>query len=86
MIAAQRSCLYGLEAFSHLDLPQWAPPQTRARTQTRSGRSVAVVGSGPAGLAAADQLNKMGHEVTVYERADRWGRGRTPGRIHAFVV
>jgi len=31
------------------------------------------VGSGPAGLAAADQLNKMGHTVTVYERADRIG-------------
>jgi NADPH-dependent glutamate synthase beta subunit-like oxidoreductase len=34
---------------------------------------VAIVGSGPAGLAAADQLNKMGHEVTVFERADRIG-------------
>ena len=40
---------------------------------TRSGRTVAVIGSGPAGLAAADQLNKMGHAVTVYERADRIG-------------
>ena len=39
----------------------------------RSGRKVAVVGSGPAGLAAADQLNKAGHTVTVYERADRIG-------------
>eukprot|EP00198_Chlamydomonas_reinhardtii_P003746 XP_001693082.1 glutamate synthase, NADH-dependent [Chlamydomonas reinhardtii] len=39
----------------------------------RTGKQVAVVGSGPAGLAAADQLNKMGHEVTVYERADRAG-------------
>jgi len=39
----------------------------------RSGRTVAVVGSGPAGLAAADQLNQMGHKVTVYERADRIG-------------
>jgi len=39
----------------------------------RSGKSVAVVGSGPAGLAAADQLNKAGHKVTVYERADRIG-------------
>jgi glutamate synthase (NADPH/NADH) len=39
----------------------------------RTGRKVAIVGSGPAGLAAADQLNKMGHEVTVYERADRIG-------------
>ena len=34
---------------------------------------MAVVGSGPSGLAAADQLNKMGHTVTVYERADRIG-------------
>ena len=34
---------------------------------------VAVIGSGPAGMAAADQLNKMGHEVTVYERSDRIG-------------
>ena len=41
--------------------------------ETRSGRKVAVVGSGPAGLACADQLNKAGHEVTVYERADRIG-------------
>ena len=39
----------------------------------RTGRTVAVVGSGPAGLAAADQLNKAGHRVTVYERADRIG-------------
>ncbi|KAG2492850.1 hypothetical protein HYH03_009004 [Edaphochlamys debaryana] len=39
----------------------------------RTGKKVAVVGSGPAGMAAADQLNKMGHEVTVYERADRAG-------------
>jgi len=39
----------------------------------RSGMTVAVVGSGPAGLAAADQLNQMGHKVTVYEREDRIG-------------
>jgi len=43
------------------------------RPRTRSGKRVAIVGSGPAGLAAADQLNKAGHEVTVYERADRIG-------------
>ena len=36
--------------------------------KTRSGKRVAVVGSGPAGLAVADQLNKMGHSVTVFER------------------
>ncbi len=41
--------------------------------QTRTGKKVAIVGSGPAGLAAADQLNSVGHEVTVYERADRIG-------------
>ncbi|ANE47790.1 glutamate synthase [Paenibacillus swuensis] len=40
---------------------------------TRTGKKVAVVGSGPAGMAAAAQLNKVGHEVTVYERADRIG-------------
>ena len=40
---------------------------------TRSGRKVAVVGSGPAGLAAAQQLTRAGHDVTVLERADRLG-------------
>ena len=39
----------------------------------RTGKKIAVVGSGPAGLAAADQLNKVGHQVTVYERNDRIG-------------
>ncbi len=48
----------------------WAGPRP---PQRRSGRSVAVVGSGPAGLAAADQLNRAGHWVTVFERADRVG-------------
>ncbi len=41
--------------------------------KTRTGKRVAVVGSGPAGLAAAAQLNKAGHHVTVYEREDRIG-------------
>lgn len=41
--------------------------------KSRSGKTVAVVGSGPAGLAAAAQLNSAGHLVTVYERADRIG-------------
>lgn len=39
----------------------------------RTGKKVAVIGSGPSGLAAADQLNKRGHNVTVYERFDRAG-------------
>jgi glutamate synthase (NADPH) small chain len=39
----------------------------------RTGKKVAIVGSGPAGLAAADQLNHAGHTVTVYEKADRIG-------------
>jgi glutamate synthase (NADPH/NADH) small chain len=39
----------------------------------RTGKKIAVIGSGPAGLAAADQLNKRGHFVTVYERSDRVG-------------
>ena len=41
--------------------------------QVRTGKKVAVVGSGPAGLACADQLNQAGHTVTVFERADRVG-------------
>ena len=48
----------------------WVTPNTPS---TRSDKKVAVIGSGPAGLAAADQLNKAGHSVTVYERADRIG-------------
>ena len=41
--------------------------------KVRSGKQVAVVGSGPAGLACADQLNRRGHTVTVFERSDRPG-------------
>jgi len=41
--------------------------------QERTGKKVAVVGSGPAGLAAAQQLTRAGHDVTVFERADRIG-------------
>lgn len=39
----------------------------------RTGKKIAVIGSGPSGLAAADQLNKRGHSVTVFERSDRVG-------------
>lgn len=48
----------------------WVVPRI---PRQRTGKSVAIVGSGPAGLAAADQLNQQGHHVTVYERADRAG-------------
>lgn len=41
--------------------------------KVRTGKTVAIVGSGPSGLAAADQLNQRGHSVTVYEREDRVG-------------
>ena len=41
--------------------------------KVRTGKKVAVIGSGPSGLATADQLNKRGHEVTVFERNDRVG-------------
>ena len=53
-------------AFSH-GLVNAAPPAVR------TGKTVAVVGSGPAGLAAAWQLNRRGHSVTVFEKADRPG-------------
>ncbi|ASU78578.1 glutamate synthase subunit beta [Actinopolyspora erythraea] len=48
----------------------WVRPETPAAA---TGRTVAVVGSGPAGLAAAQQLTRAGHRVIVYERADRIG-------------
>ena len=52
----------------------WAQGWVRPQIPTqRTGKKVAVIGSGPAGLACADQLNRVGHEVTVYERADRLG-------------
>jgi glutamate synthase (NADPH/NADH) small chain len=48
----------------------WIQPEPPA---TRTGKKVAVIGSGPAGLAAAQQLNRAGHHITVFERADRPG-------------
>jgi glutamate synthase (NADPH/NADH) small chain len=48
----------------------WIRPEVPAR---RTGKRVAIVGSGPSGLAAAQQLNRAGHAVTVFEKADRIG-------------
>ncbi|KAK6456036.1 uncharacterized protein RJT20DRAFT_140711 [Scheffersomyces xylosifermentans] len=48
----------------------WIKPQPPTH---RTGKTVAIIGSGPSGLASADQLNKAGHTVTVYERSDRPG-------------
>ncbi len=48
----------------------WVNPEP---PKNRTGKRVAVIGSGPSGLAAAEQLNKAGHAVTVFERADRPG-------------
>lgn len=48
----------------------WIAPRP---PEVRTGKRVAIVGSGPAGLACADQLNRAGHDITVFERADRVG-------------
>ena len=48
----------------------WVRPEPPAR---RTGKRIAIIGSGPAGLAAAQQLNRAGHLVTVYDKADRIG-------------
>jgi glutamate synthase (NADPH/NADH) small chain len=51
----------------------WVPPQRPSAAALAAGRKVAVIGSGPAGLAAAQQLTRAGHAVTVYERAEAPG-------------
>ncbi|MGE1101403.1 glutamate synthase small subunit [Peribacillus simplex] len=48
----------------------WITPRI---PESRTGKKIAIIGSGPAGLASADQLNQTGHSVTVYERSDRAG-------------
>lgn len=58
------------EIIDHAFAKGWVKPQP---PPARTGKRVAVVGSGPAGLAAAQQLNRAGHAVTVFERADRIG-------------
>ena len=65
----------GIKSIEHFIIDKgweegWVTPLVAA---TKSGKSVAVVGSGPAGLAAAQQLVRAGHAVTVFEKADRIG-------------
>jgi glutamate synthase (NADPH/NADH) small chain len=59
-----------LQIIDHAFEEGWVAPQPPA---TKTGKKVAVVGSGPAGLAAAQQLTRVGHDVVVFERADRIG-------------
>ncbi len=59
-----------VEIIDHAWAEGWVQP---VRPRRLTGKAVAVVGSGPAGLAAAQQLTRAGHAVTVYERADRIG-------------
>ena len=59
-----------LQIVDHAWAHGWIVPQP---PEVKTGKRVAVVGSGPAGLAAAQQLTRVGHDVTVFERADRPG-------------
>jgi glutamate synthase (NADPH/NADH) small chain len=58
------------EIIEHAFREGWIVPEP---PKSRTGKRVAVIGSGPAGLAAAQQLNRAGHTVTVFEKADRIG-------------
>lgn len=65
----------GIKSIEHFIIDKaweegWVEPQPAAR---RTGKRVAVIGSGPAGLAAAQQLGRAGHDVVVFEKADRIG-------------
>ena len=78
----EKACVLGINndpvAIEHIEKSiaekafenNWVVPTVGQRS---TGKSVAIVGSGPAGLAAADQLNKAGHDVTVFERNDKVG-------------
>jgi glutamate synthase (NADPH) small chain len=59
-----------LSVITHAFREGWIKPEP---PKVRTGKKIAVIGSGPAGLACAAQLNKVGHTVTVFERADRIG-------------
>ena len=65
----------GIKSIEHFIIDKgwengWVVPQPSA---TRTGKKIAIVGSGPAGLAAAQQLARVGHDVTVFEKSDRVG-------------
>ena len=65
----------GIKSIEHFIIDKgwesgWVVPQP---PRTRTGKKVAIVGSGPAGLAAAQQLARVGHDVTVFEKSDRVG-------------
>ena len=65
----------GIKSIEHFIIDKgwesgWVVPQPPA---TRTGKKIAIVGSGPAGLAAAQQLARVGHDVTVFEKSERIG-------------
>ncbi len=65
----------GIKSIEHAIIDKaWAEGWVHARPATvKTGKKIAVVGSGPAGMAAAQQLSRVGHEVTVFEKNDRVG-------------
>jgi glutamate synthase (NADPH/NADH) small chain len=76
----ESSCVLGINADPvsikqvEFEISEWVTADLRPQPLSpATGKRVAVVGSGPAGLAAAQQLTRAGHEVTVYERAERIG-------------